>query len=676
MTPEQTARLYERCEQAREEARRSALAAGASPVDADSEGHIAALNVWNGWSNNILSNLKTLREDGKDASASANAAAADFSSTPFVAGDKIRLSGFIFPGAVKFEGVAFGGDADFRKCEFHSNANFRGAKFKGIADFGEAQFSGAADFGGTKFRAGAVERIQNCEFYKVARFSGAVFTAASSFKDAAFKEYAEFSGAKFLADANFLSADFIDVDFSSSQFSNTIFTDAVFGGATFETARFCGNANFRAAEFTDDGNFRKVIFEKGYDAIFESVKFKNNGFFDSAIFNGDVYFSRTFFEGEAAFQEVNFLSGAYFEGTKFYGPASFRLAEFKNFASFEMAHFFSDTDFEAIKVDRAFDLSDVVFESVPNFNQAHFGEAPRLDNINVRSRMIEPLWTPGASLGIWKTIVLGFKRFPKYPWRAAAGIYKRVFKARRDVPARWRALKRLAIQGHDTDRELEFHAQEVCSQRFAGDWPFPWPLWRSRARAGFFRFWFGVLYEFSSNFGRSLAWPFVFWISAILASAVYFVGQSQSVAEFRQFALTNGYTSLPGSYIRAGVAAWARPAPCFAGERTKMVGGKPVLVDGRPAVTFSGLTDTAWESTNATSEALNLAWHNAFVLLDPGGEGLFRTYGCLYGLERYGDNPVAFVPRDVARASAIQKFFSGVMIFLFGLALRNMLKMK
>jgi hypothetical protein len=79
--------------------------------------------------------------------------------------------------------------------------------------------------------------------------------------------------------------------------------------------RPAGNANFRAAEFTDDGIFRKVIFEKGYDAIFESVKFKNNGFFDSAIFNGDVYFSRTFFEGEAAFQEVNFLSGAYFCAT-------------------------------------------------------------------------------------------------------------------------------------------------------------------------------------------------------------------------------------------------------------------------------------------------------------------------------------------------------------------------
>jgi len=46
----------------------------------------------------------------------------------------------------------------------------------------------------------------------------------------------------------------------------------------------------------------------------------------------------------------------------------------------------------------------------------------------------------------------------------------------RDVPARWRALKRLAIQGHDTDRELQFFSGEVRSARFAGDWRLPWPV--------------------------------------------------------------------------------------------------------------------------------------------------------------------------------------------------------
>jgi hypothetical protein len=44
----------------------------------------------------------------------------------------------------------------------------------------------------------------------------------------------------------------------------------------------------------------------------------------------------------------------------------------------------------------------------------------------------------------------------------------------------------------------------------------------------------------------------------------------------------------------------------------------------------------------------------------------------LYG----GGTPVAIVPPQVAFWSAMHKLWSAIMIFLFGLALRNMLKMK
>ena len=68
---------------------------------------------------------------------------------------------------------------------------------------------------------------------------------------------------------------------------------------------------------------------------------------------------------------------------------------------------------------------------------------------------------------------------------------------------------------------------------------------------------------------------------------------------------------------------------------------------------------------------------NAFVVLDGGSDASHRMYGCLYGLELYaGQNPVPIVPSAVSTASAIQKLISGVLIFLFGLALRNMLKVK
>jgi len=63
-------------------------------------------------------------------------------------------------------------------------------------------------------------------------------------------------------------------------------------------------------------------------------------------------------------------------------------------------------------------------------------------------------------------------------------------------------------------------------------------------------------------------------------------------------------------------------------------------------------------------------------VLDGGGDAAHRTFGCLYGVERYGDNPIAIVPSSVSFASALQKAISAVLIFLFGLAVRNMLRMK
>ena len=77
------------------------------------------------------------------------------------------------------------------------------------------------------------------------------------------------------------------------------------------------------------------------------------------------------------------------------------------------------------------------------------------------------------------------------------------------------------------------------------------------------------------------------------------------------------------------------------------------------------------------NEAWHLAFRNAFIVLDGSSEAAHRSYGCLYGVELYGgSNPLAVVPGAVSTASAIQKLFSALMIFLFGLALRNMLKMK
>ena len=59
-----------------------------------------------------------------------------------------------------------------------------------------------------------------------------------------------------------------------------------------------------------------------------------------------------------------------------------------------------------------------------------------------------------------------------------------------------------------------------------------------------------------------------------------------------------------------------------------------------------------------------------------GGDASYRTYGCLYGYTSDGAQSVGRVPIAVSVAGAVQKVLSGVFVFLFGLGLRNMLKMK
>jgi hypothetical protein len=133
-----------------------------------------------------------------------------------------------------------------------------------------------------------------------------------------------------------------------------------------------------------------------------------------------------------------------------------------------------------------------------------------------------------------------------------------------------------------------------------------------------------------------------------------------------------------GSYatvatLRTAAEAWlVKTVPCYAGGAVP-----PKDADGNLPPYIGALSAGLQSSTDAANEAWHLAFRNAFIVLDGSSEAAHRTYGCLYGVELYGgSNPLAVVPSPVSTISAIQKLFSALMIFLFGLALRNMLKMK
>jgi hypothetical protein len=409
---------------------------------------------------------------------------------------------------------------------------------------------------------------------------------------------------------------------------------------------------------------------------------------------GRTDFSGFEFPGDAWFGSASFSGDAWFERASFSGPAYFALARFESYAGFMLARFDGAASFNAVRGDRAFTLADAHFEQVPDFIQAHFEEAPRLDHVTVAPRMI-PAYPPlekregedGKKIqpGKWEVRLHGAGHLASLPLRFASGARRRVTRGladgddSRDIPARWRALKRLAIQAHDQDREHEFFAQEIRAARFVSDWPWPRPLLEVKGWLGFFRFLAGYAYGLTSNYGRSVLLPFLWWCGGVALAANFYFGEHRATVEAHPLPRPWGETvnlAAPVSFWQAGRGR--AQSPCFstpaqrADEATPRKEKTPA-----PAIEVVGLSAHLRDQTGAAHEALQLALRDGFLILYGDADTAHRTYGCLYGVELYGGGtPVAIVPPQVGFWSAMHKLWSGIMIFLFGLALRNMLKMK
>ena len=147
--------------------------------------------------------------------------------------------------------------------------------------------------------------------------------------------------------------------------------------------------------------------------------------------------------------------------------------------------------------------------------------------------------------------------------------------------------------------------------------------------------------------------------------ALYFLSGPPDVAHPAQ---PLGYAASVRFYARLAPALLRAPPPCYRGAPGE---------DGKASQErLTGLAAPVADSTNATYEAFRLAIRNGSIFLDGGDDSARRTYGCLYGIQSFGGAPAPFVPGFVTDASGLQKVLSALYIFLFGLALRNMLKMK
>ena len=453
--------------------------------------------------------------------------------------------------------------ADFSKYTFEETADFSGFVFPGDARFGEATFTGEAGFEGATFTGEA--RFGETTFTDIAWFDGATFTGEVWFGKATFTGAAWFGAATFTDNAWFDGATFTG--------------EAWFGGATFTAP-----ARFREATFTDN-------------VWFDGSIFRDYAWFEGATFAGEAGFVGATFTGSARFDGATFTGKARFGKATFTGEALFLQAIFGGYAAFENAKFERSANFRAFEAKRMFSLDGATFLAVPDFIQAHFAEAPRLDD----SR-IEP---PKISV----------KGIP-------------------DLAARWRALKRLAIQGHDHAREQDFFKDELKARRQSQDKP-----WQAV-------FWFGWFYQVLSDFGHSTWRPLMWWGVSVACFALLYLGQHPVLAKESSSRIIQRLTGSGGE---------VPPLTCVAGP------GEP------------------WVA------ALNLSFHKGLLFLGlvPANK-LNQIFACLYGIHpvdaaqpsQLPDSFSPVIPDGATALGFVQHPLSAVLIFLFLLAIRNHFRIK
>jgi uncharacterized protein YjbI with pentapeptide repeats len=490
-----------------------------------------------------------------------------------------------------------------------------------------------------------------------AGFRGATFEGATRFDTATFEGVAGFVGAKFREDTRFDRAAFkVVAGFGNAKCEGI----AWFVGATFE-----GDAWFDSAKFKGDARFDSAKFKE--DARFYRATFKKDGRFDSATFNEDARFDSAKFARVAWFDSATFKEYARFDSATFKGDARFDSAKFEGDTRFDGTTFKEDTRFRGAKCDGSFSLNRAGFQKVPDFSQTRFSEAPRLDNMSIRLGLVEP---QGA-------------------WRRILARVKPSIRPCPDDAARYRALKGLALKGHDLDSELSFFAGEVTSRRGNQDFalPRPWRLvcdrkagadesvtlvWRwnntdfdewPKIWPGGVRYWAGQAYETLSDFGRSMLRPLFWWI---VLMGMY------AVAYLSQYFVTSRHTTGLGGLVEAyrwtgtsllnklSFGAFAAPADLACHSASKLVVASKMEPWG--AAGYVAARRALILNTGDDDDKLSFA------------------YACLYG--DYSDvtqarfRVIPHIPDAVSVLAIMQSLLSAALIFLFLLAVRNQFRIK
>ena len=127
---------------------------------------------------------------------------------------------------------------------------------------------------------------------------------------------------------------------------------------------------FVSSEYGNFANFRNYVFEDFAD--FSHFEFGANAIFENVEFRKFVGFEHATFGENANFELTRFLEGAVFQNAKFEGKVSFRRAKFPHLAFFSHSQFRGIIDCTGTIFSGQTNFDNVIFSSDLVFNQTEF----------------------------------------------------------------------------------------------------------------------------------------------------------------------------------------------------------------------------------------------------------------------------------------------------------------
>lgn len=580
-----------------------------------------------------------------------------------------------------FDKVLFGPGTDFYGAAFLEEARFSNASFSSCASFQSATFSSEACFEGVHFLRDA--RFDGATFLRYTSFESAVFTAALSFRGATFASRVRFDTTTFsaitafhratlLGEASFTSAIFSqDTRFDGATFSaDVIFDNATFSGftafsgaafahtANFENATFSSVATFQGAAFSGSVSFFNASFSSNVsEASFQAATFKVQASFASTTFSGSANFDSATFGGDASFADVRFSLDARFDRAIFSGNALFVSVTFSGEAFFNGAIFEKDVTVSgAFAEGSTVSFSRAVFKGLVRFAASVAEPAKSFHRAFYLTQFLAPVEFDGAVASgqagrlacafvetIFKDKVIlddGAERDARQYFRLhmlpeALGVDDAERNARlRALEAGCRTLKVVMDVGKDELRQQRYYRFQLMARQRRSDtegWERAFGRlygWTSDYGSSFslplaslavMTVMFGLLYWGLGIFGSAIA----FWLPAVLAVGPASGWTSQSLVRSSADEATRSGYMLGLTVIVLLIAA--------------LVGGDPVWQGQKMALSavfrpFATLAEQASKDTPAWPEAAKLGLH---VI------------------------------------TTTQSLLSGVLIFLFGLAVKR-----